>query len=86
MALAKNSPNKDAAVKLMEFLSSGEAQEIYAQKVYEYPIKPGTKPSDTVAGFGDIKADTLSLSEIAKLRKAASQLVDKVGYDDGPSS
>ncbi|MEM8650743.1 MAG: Fe(3+) ABC transporter substrate-binding protein [Pseudomonadota bacterium] len=86
MALAKHAPNKDAAIKLMEFLSSGEAQEIYAEKVYEYPIKPGAKPSATVAGFGEIKPDTLSLDDIAKLRKQASQLVDKVGYDNGPSS
>ena len=86
MALAKHSPNREQAIKLMEFLSSGQAQEIYAEKVYEYPIKPGTKPSDTVAGFGEIKADSLSLEKISELRKEASQLVDKVGYDDGPSS
>lgn len=86
MALAKHSPNKDAALKLMEFLASGPAQEIYAEKVYEYPLKPGAKVSDDVAGFGKIKPDTLSLEKIAKLRKKASQLVDKVGYDEGPSS
>ncbi|MEM9332580.1 MAG: Fe(3+) ABC transporter substrate-binding protein [Pseudomonadota bacterium] len=86
MALAKHSPNKEAAIKLMEFLSSGTAQELYAEVVYEYPLKPGTKPSETVSGFGDIKPDTLSLEKIAQLRKAASKLVDKVGYDDGPSS
>ena len=82
MALAKHSPNKDAAVKFMEFLSSGEAQQIYAELVYEYPIKPDTKPSVTVAGFGEIKPDTLSLETIAGLRKEASRLVDKVGYND----
>lgn len=86
MALAKHAPNKDAAIKLMEFLSSGSAQELYAEVVYEYPLKEGTKPPATVKGFGDIKPDSLSLEEIAKLRKKASQLVDKVGYDDGPSS
>jgi len=86
MALAKHAPNKEAAIKLMEFLSSGIAQELYAEVVYEYPVKPGTKPSEIVASFGKIKADTLSLEKIAKLRKKASQLLDKVGYDDGPSS
>lgn len=86
MALAKHSPNKESAIKLMEFLASGTAQEIYAEQVYEYPVKPGAKPSATVAGFGDIKPDTLGLDAIAKLRKAASRLVDKVGYDNGPES
>ena len=86
MALAKNSPNKGNAMKLMEFLSSGEAQEIYAEKVFEYPIKPGSEPSATVKSFGKIKPDTLSLDKIAKNRKTASQLVDKVGYNNGPGS
>jgi len=86
MALAKHSPNKDSAIKLMEFLASGTAQEIYAEQVYEYPVKPGAKPSATVEGFGKIKPDTLGLDAIAKLRKAASKLVDKVGYDNGPQS
>ncbi len=84
MALAKHSPNKDAALKLMEFLSGGTAQELYAEKVYEYPIGPGTSPSETVANFGAIKPDTLGLDEVAKLREQASKMVDKVGYEDGP--
>jgi len=86
MALAKYAPNKESAIKLMEFLSSGKVQEIYAEQVYEYPVKPGAKPSATVVGFGEIKPDTLGLDAIAKLRKAASRLVDKVGYDNGPQS
>lgn len=86
MALAKNAPNKASAIKLMEFLSSGKAQELYAEVVYEYPLKDGTKPSATVQSFGTIKPDSLSLDEVAKLRKKASQLVDKVGYDEGPAS
>ena len=86
MALAKHSPHKEAALKLMEFLSSANAQSIYAEQVYEYPVKEGAKVSDTVAGFGEIKPDKLSLETIAKNRKEASRLVDEVGYDDGPQS
>ncbi|MEZ5812659.1 MAG: Fe(3+) ABC transporter substrate-binding protein [Rhizobiaceae bacterium] len=86
MALAKYAPNKDAALRLMEFLASAKAQEIYAEQVFEYPVKPGAKVSDIVASFGPIKPDSLPLDEIAKHRKAASVLVDKVGFDDGPGS
>jgi iron(III) transport system substrate-binding protein len=84
MALAKNAPNKDNAIKLMEFLSQGEAQKIYAEQVFEYPVLPGIEPSDVVKSFGEIKADTLPLAEIAANRKKASELVDKLGYNDGP--
>ncbi|HEX2146138.1 MAG TPA: extracellular solute-binding protein [Pseudorhizobium sp.] len=84
MALAKNAPNKDNAVKLMEFLASGEAQKIYAEQVFEYPVMPGAEPSEIVKGFGTIKPDTLPLAEIAANRKKASELVDKVGVNEGP--
>ncbi|MCC6203910.1 MAG: Fe(3+) ABC transporter substrate-binding protein [Hyphomicrobiales bacterium] len=85
-ALAKHAPNKDNAVKLIEFLSGHAAQQIYAEKNYEYPVEPGLEASETVKGFGELKADTLSLADIAKNRKAASEMVDRVGLDDGPSS
>lgn len=86
MALAKHSPNKDNAIKLMEYLSNAEAQSIYAEHNNEYPLLPGAKISDTVNSFGQIKPDTLSLADIAKNRKLASELVDRVGLDDGPSN
>jgi iron(III) transport system substrate-binding protein len=86
MAMAVNSPNRENAVKLMEFLASDEAQEIYAEVNHEYPVAPGVGISDMVKSFGELKADALPLADIAKNRKAASELVDKVGFDDGPSS
>ena len=85
MALAKYAPNKDNAVKLMEFLASPDAQKLYAERVFEYPVQPGIEPSDVVKSFGTIKPDTLPIAEVAKNRKLASDLVDKVGFNDGPS-
>ncbi len=85
-ALAKHSPNRDNAVKLLEFLSSHEAQQIYAEKNFEYPVEPGLEPSEIVKSFGTLNADTLPLADIAKHRKAASEMVDRVGLNDGPSS
>lgn len=86
MALAKHAPNKENAVKFMEFLASAKAQQIYGQQVFEYPVAPGVEASDIVKAFGDIKPDTLPLADIAKNRKTASELVDKTGFNDGPSS
>jgi iron(III) transport system substrate-binding protein len=86
MALAMNAPNRQNAIKLMEFLSSGAAQKIYAEEVFEYPVMPGADPSDIVKSFGTLKPDTLPLIDIAKNRKTASELVDKVGFNDGPSN
>jgi iron(III) transport system substrate-binding protein len=86
MSLAKYAPHKDDALKLMEFLSSDEAQRLYAEANYEYPLEPGIAVSDVVKSFGELKPDALPLAEVAAHRKEASELVDKVGFDDGPSS
>ncbi|HMB48271.1 MAG TPA: Fe(3+) ABC transporter substrate-binding protein [Afifellaceae bacterium] len=86
MAMAVNAPNKANALKLMEFLTSDDAQKIYAETNHEYPVAADVDVSDMVRSFGVLKADPLPLAEIAKHRKAASELVDKVGFDDGPSS
>jgi iron(III) transport system substrate-binding protein len=86
MALAKNSPNKANALKLMEFLASEEAQKIYAMANNEYPVNPKVPPSEIVQSWGKLKPDPLPLENIAKYRKKASELVDKVQFDSGPSS
>lgn len=84
--LAKNAPHKDNAIKLLEFLASDKGQEMYAEVNNEYPVKAGVPWSALVQSWGEFKPDPISLNEIASLRKTASELVDKVGFDEGPSS
>ncbi len=86
MIMAKHAPNPQNARKLLEFLTSDMAQKVYAEANYEYPVKPGVTASNLVMSWGKINPDSISLSEVAKHRKAASQLVDKVGFNDGPNS
>ena len=86
MALTKYAPNKENAIKLMEFLASPEAQGIYAQANNEYPISSEVEPSEVVKSWGKLNPDKLPIEEIAKLRKKAAELVDKVDFDAGPSS
>ena len=82
VVLAKHAPNKDNAVKLVEWLAGEHAQHMYADMNYEYPLLSEIKVNPTIAGYGTLKADTLALSEIAKNKKAAANLVDKVGFDN----
>ena len=82
MALTKSAPNKDNALKLMVFLSDDLAQQMYAEQNFEYPVKSGVPWSGLLQSFGSFKADDLDLAEVAKNRKAASRMVDKVGYND----
>jgi iron(III) transport system substrate-binding protein len=81
-AVAKHAPNKDNAVKLLEYLVSDEAQLIYAEANFEYPVKPGVATDRLIADLGTLTVDSTPLVEISAHRKAASELVDKVGFDD----
>ena len=86
MVLAKHAPNAEAARKLMRFLVSPEAQALYASANFEYPVVDGVPVDERVARWGRLTSDELPLSEVAALRKRASELVDETGFDDGPSS
>lgn len=81
ISLTQSAPNKENAVKLMEFLSSANAQRIYAEANSEYPANPEVKPTGLVAEWGEMTPDKLSLQEIANNRNAAVRLVDRVDYD-----
>jgi iron(III) transport system substrate-binding protein len=79
--VAKNAPNRDNAIKLIEYMTSPEAQRVFADVNYEYPVRPGIAVNSLVQSFGDLKADPMPVSEVAKARAKASELVDKVGFD-----
>ncbi len=80
-ALIRDAKNRASAIKLIEFLASDRAQNMYATVNFEYPVKADVKTHPLVESWGAFRADTLSLDEIARHRKAASKLVDKVQFD-----
>lgn len=80
--LARHAPNKSNAIKLMEYLVSDEAQASYAEGNYEYPVKKSAKIDPIIAALGTMKIDPLPVSEIVKHRKQASELVDRVGFNN----
>ena len=81
VALMKHTPNRDSAVKFIEFLASDTGQKLHAQLNYEYPVKPGIALDETVASFGKLNPDNVPIAEIARHRKIAAALVEKVGFD-----
>ena len=77
-----HAPNKANGIKLIEWLAGEQAQQMYADANYEYPIRSGVAINPTIAGYGKLNADPLPIAKIAANRKAASTLVDKVGFDN----
>ena len=81
VAMTRSAPHPDVAREFMEFLASGEAQRLYADVVNEYPVAPGTEPSELVASWGTFEADETNLTEIASHRAEALKLVEEVDFD-----
>lgn len=82
MAMTKAAPNREAALKLMEWLSGDEAQKIYAETNFEYPIKEGVERSALVTSWGEFSADDKALTDLAALRPAALRLIETVDFDN----
>ncbi|MDG6882296.1 Iron uptake protein A1 precursor [Phocoenobacter uteri] len=81
MALSKYAPNKENAIKLMEYLTGDKAQKLYAELNHEFPVKNGVERSELVASWGEFTPDQLQLEKIAEHYKQALQLVDEVQFD-----
>ncbi|NND42478.1 MAG: Fe(3+) ABC transporter substrate-binding protein [Silicimonas sp.] len=86
VAMTAASPNQEEALKFMEFLTSPEAQSIYAGVVSEYPARADVAPSERVASWGDFEADTTSLTAIANERPEALKMVERVDFDGATGS
>ncbi|USG60770.1 Fe(3+) ABC transporter substrate-binding protein [Sneathiella marina] len=79
-AVTKSAKNKEAAIKLIEFLSDDKAQEFYASSNYEFPVKDGVEIDETVQGWGNFKADEVSLDKVAEAQIEAVKIFDRVGW------
>ena len=78
--VAKYAPNKDNAIKFIEFMASKEAQELFAKGNYEYPVLAGVKSSDLVSSWGQFKDDTISINTLGENNAAAIKVFDKAGW------
>ena len=81
VAMTKSAPNKENALKFMEWLTGDTAQKIYAETNYEFPVKPGVERSDLVKSWGEFTPDATPLAEIAKARPAAVRIMETVDFD-----
>lgn len=81
VGIIKSAPNKENAIKLIEFLSAKSSQTKLAEANYEYPVNPGVKASEVVQSWGDFKEDTTALSKIGSLNTTAIKVFDRAGWE-----
>lgn len=80
IALTKNAPNKDAAIKLIDFLLSDESQLWYATTNHEYPVLADIAWSKLLQSFGTFKTEQIPLSKLGELNAEAVQIMDRAGW------
>jgi iron(III) transport system substrate-binding protein len=79
-AITASSQNKSSAIKLLEFLVSDEAQQWYADKNLEYPIKPNIRANEILKSWGEFKADSLNLYKLGELNPKAVMVMDQAQW------
>lgn len=78
--VAKYAPNKENAIKFIEFLVSEEAQSVFALTNYEYPVNENVEISETLKNWGKFKEDKINLSLLGENNKNAVILFDEGGW------
>jgi iron(III) transport system substrate-binding protein len=78
--VAAYAPNKANAVKFLEFLISPEAQKVFADANYEFPIRAGVPPIDIVQQWGRFKTDPVNVSALGKNNAEAVRIMDRAGW------
>lgn len=78
--VTRHAKHPEAARKLLEWLSSPQAQADFAGLNMEYPVNSQVQPTELVRSWGDFKADSLNVSEAGRLQAAAIRLMDRAGY------
>ena len=76
--VTKYAPNRENAIRFLEYLTSDFAQRLFAEGNNEYPISgPTTGP---VAALGEFKRDDLNVSVLGENQTEAVKVYDRAGW------
>ncbi|VXC84318.1 conserved exported hypothetical protein [Pseudomonas sp. 8Z] len=78
--VTQHAPHAEAARKLLEWMTTAEAQSLFADINQEYPANPAVQPSAEVASWGAFKADTVATEVAGKRQAEATMLMDRAGW------
>ena len=78
--VVKSAPNRENAVKFLEYLSSSSAQAFFAQGNNEYPVVEGTPVDPIVGAFGTFKADDVNVNLLGENQPEAVRIMDRAGW------
>jgi iron(III) transport system substrate-binding protein len=78
--VTRYAPNRQNAIRFIDYLASNEAQAKFAQANYEYPVKPGVAIAPILESWGTFKADELPLENLGTFNAAAVKVFDRAGW------
>ncbi|MVW73805.1 extracellular solute-binding protein [Pseudomonas xionganensis] len=78
--VTKHAPNAEAAQKLLEWMTTEEAQGLFAALNQEFPANPAVPASPEVAAWGSFKADSIATEVAGKRQAEATMLMDRAGW------
>ena len=78
--VAKHSPNRENAVRFLEFLTGSVAQKLYGEVNFEYPVNRSVAPGGVLQSFGAFKPDALPIERLAELAPQAQMIIDRTGW------
>lgn len=81
IGLTKHAPHPEAAKALVEWMTTPEAQKIFADVNQEFPANPAVAPSEEVAAWGKFIADTLPVEVAGKRQAEAIRMMDRAGWN-----
>src|SRR5690554_6411160 len=81
IGVTKHAPNKENAIRLIEYLTEVEAQGILSDLNFEFPINPNVEKSSFHQSWGDFKADEINLSILGENNNEAVMIFDRVGWE-----
>lgn len=78
--VAAHAPNRDNAIKFLEYLASDSAQRYFSAGNDEYPAVPGVGLAPSIAALGHFKPDDVNLSDVAANLPEAQKIFNQVGW------
>ena len=73
-------PNREGAIRFLEYLTGAEAQALFAEAANEYPIDPSVPLSGPIAEWGRFTEDTVNATQLGSNNPAAVRIFDRVGW------
>ncbi len=78
--VTRHAKNEKGAIRLIEWLSSEKAQNLFTDKDMEFPANPKIKPDSLIAAWGPFKPNLINVAKAGELQVQATRLMDRAGY------